>query len=352
MNCLLIHLELQSALGTPLAADTLFGHICWGMYYNRGEKVLQQFLAEMAGKDPPLVISDPFPKGFLPAPVLPALTGDEKNELLQFITDMNWADLRRIPGFAGPDHAAGTPSRIEAHDVLKILSRRRWLPIDLIRETLSEISLARLIDMQLRLTVNVPPEPVAALSPHNRINRLSGGTVEGGLFFSEDTFIPDEARQYELYCLTSKYNEDELGQVLEEALAGGYGRDKSIGRGVIKVLSIEPCQLPGCTEPNAVLLLGPCVPAPSDPHEGYWELSSKSGKLGGHWAVGPGPDGTHNPHKNPVVMLRSGTVLLTDSPEPFYGRMVEGIHPSIPEVVHYGLAPDLPLRIIKPEDMS
>ncbi|HID74931.1 MAG TPA: hypothetical protein EYP56_02930, partial [Planctomycetaceae bacterium] len=66
-----IELELRSGLGTPLAADTLWGHIAWGIRYRRGNQALEDWLAAYDGPEPPLVISDPLPHGFFPRPALP-----------------------------------------------------------------------------------------------------------------------------------------------------------------------------------------------------------------------------------------------------------------------------------------
>ncbi|MGB9626624.1 MAG: hypothetical protein ACPMAQ_17350 [Phycisphaerae bacterium] len=53
MNTYRLTLTLRSPLGTPLSADTLWGHVCWGIVYHEGPAALQQFLAEMAGPSPP-----------------------------------------------------------------------------------------------------------------------------------------------------------------------------------------------------------------------------------------------------------------------------------------------------------
>ena len=103
-------------------------------------------------------------------------------------------------------------------------------------------------------------------------------------------------------------------------------------------------QFPQVDRPNAALLLGPCVPAENDPVDGFWDIYAKEGRLGGHWA-----SGHYNPCKKPVTMLRSGSVLMSETPETFYGRIVEGIHPDLSEVMHYGLAPALPVRLTESE---
>lgn len=342
-----VKLNLRSALGTPLAADTLFGHLCWGMRYRESVKTLEEFLAEMKSDHPPLLLTDPFPAGQLAAPVLPPLMSSERDELLRLIQGKSWSELVRIPEIE-TTRKAGNPSRIEAHDILKILSRKRWYPSDTAPDFLDQMSAVNLVKIQLQVKAHIE-EPVGSLTPHNKINRLSEGTVEGGLFFTEDLFVTESGCEYDLYVATDRLDESGILELLQNALAGGYGRDKSTGRGVIEIGAIEPHQFPECKNPNAAMLLGPCVPGESDPTEGFWEVFTKEGKLGGHWAVGPGPGGIHNPFKKPVTMLRRGSVLLTDSPQPFYGRMVENVHTDFPDVVQYGLSIGLPVHLIQSE---
>jgi len=66
-----VTLELRSSLGTPLAADTLWGHIAWGIRYREGESALLAWLDRYDQPEPPLVISNPLPAGFFPRPQIP-----------------------------------------------------------------------------------------------------------------------------------------------------------------------------------------------------------------------------------------------------------------------------------------
>lgn len=61
-------LRLRSAAGSPWQADTLFGHMCWGLRYEQGEPALADLLARYRAGEPPLLLSDGFPAGWLPRP--------------------------------------------------------------------------------------------------------------------------------------------------------------------------------------------------------------------------------------------------------------------------------------------
>ena len=304
-----IRFRLASPLGTPLAADTLFGHLCWSLVYgDNGENKLREFLDAMSGESPPLLLSDPFPSGMLPIPVLPS----------------------------APQMPTLEP------DTIKNLRKRTLMTTESFLACCGNLSPTGLLQ-----TLAKADEPFAStettLVPHNHVDRLGGGTIEGGIFFHEDEF-PKKENVYDMYVASPIDEANPIKEKLSKATEGGYGRDKSTGRGVIDWLEIEPWTPPTVSHPNAVMLLGPCAPATDDPTDGYWKIKAKAGRLGGHWAI------DKNPFKKTMMMLQAGSVLLTETPKDFYGRMVENAH-SDPElgVRHYGLALALPIHLVSTE---
>lgn len=296
-------LELASPLGTPLAADTLFGHICWAMAYQEGEEKLAEFLDKMDSEMPPLVLSDPFPAGKLPVPVLP----------LQH----NSHDVKR-------------------QDQYKELKKAACIDTEYLTACITNMDLESIMQqLKKQKELKLLKYP----TPHNYVNRLGAGTVEGGVFFTEDIYPEACQTLYELYLFSEVYDAGQLRKIFNDALAGGYGRDKSTGRGVIKLLEIKQAELPCAENPNAVMLLGPCAPAENDPVKGFWSIKAKAGKLGGHWAI------SEYPFKKTIMMLQAGSILITDKCKPFYGRMVHDIHETLPQVVHYGISLALPVRL-------
>src|SRR5579884_985573 len=57
---------------TPWHADTLFGHLCWGLLRLHGSDAVRSFLQRYREGDPPLVLSDGFAPETFPRPTLPA----------------------------------------------------------------------------------------------------------------------------------------------------------------------------------------------------------------------------------------------------------------------------------------
>jgi len=346
-----LKLTVESALGTPLVADTLFGHICWGIRYNQGVPALEEFLASFETGEPPLLISDPFPDGFWPIPLLPKPTPEQERKLLELIMNQPRTQLtQNLPGCPLEQQPKTNEiTRVEAFDVLKWLSKLQWMEAKTLEQLINEISTYRILDYFIKNGCdwpNMPKEPKEAMVAHNKINRLTNTVLaKGGLFFTKDLYVsPKEPLHFHILIATNTYTESDIISLFADALCCGYGRDKSTGKGKIKVGKIIPFEMPKVENPNAVLLLGPCAPKENDPADGYWQVFTRYGKLGGDWATGPGPTGEHNPFKKPVTMLKAGSVLFTDSPSLYYGRLIDNVHPDFTEVRHHGLALAMPMH--------
>ncbi|HDS85032.1 MAG TPA: hypothetical protein ENN97_07560 [Phycisphaerales bacterium] len=349
-----VTLKVQSALGTLLSADTLFGHLCWSIRYRDGEKALGDFLAAY-GADVPLLLSDPCPVGFWQMPILPRPRPQEENHLLKIIQSTDKTVLEKNLSDCKPaQRITGLrPTFVEAFDILKWLYTLRWLPEEALNSTINGLSSAAILNWFLEKGCGQPNIPKETVVPHNTINRLTGATGDQGSFFftREHHIDPGDPPVFHLVAGSDCYTAEQISDLLTGALAAGYGKFKSRGKGHVTVESVKPIILPTAQNPNAVMLLAACAPTANDPTDGFWKLATKHGKLGGHWAVGPHPSGKHNPYKRPLMMLAAGTILKTDAPRPCYGRLVENIHPDFAEVRHYGLSPAIPVCCDFSEDL-
>ena len=61
-------LTLRSASASAWQADMLFGHLCWSLVRRQGEEFLTELLSEYRSGNPPVLLSDGFPSGYLPRP--------------------------------------------------------------------------------------------------------------------------------------------------------------------------------------------------------------------------------------------------------------------------------------------
>jgi len=333
MNTYRITLTLRGSLGTPLSADTLWGHVCWGLRYHEGPDALEDFLARTASSGdtgPPLVLSDPLPAGCLPRPCLPPLAPEDDQQLEDELVRHNLLPARLV----------------ERHGALGAARKCPFLPLESFAGMIDGLTLTAWAKAACRRRPQ-EPEPagrrmITATVAHNTIDRLTNHTLaEGGLFFQEETFIAEPVA-YDLWA-RSPLPAERVLQLIQWGLEGGYGRDASTGKGHLEVGPIEQKDLPAARQPNALMTLGPCAPAAEDPPVGHWSTVTRFGKLGGLWATAAedGPD--PGVFKHPVVFLATGAILKSP-PRPFVGRLVRNVHPTREQVVQYGLALTVPVR--------
>ncbi len=313
-----VELELRSGLGTPLAADTLWGHVAWGIRYGKGTPGLEAWLARYDEGDPPLMLSDPLPQGYFPRPALPP-----------------------VPRPAQPPNVEEADER-KRLDKLAWVSRQAW---EGICHVVSPESVQEAVAQS-----KPPPMPTEMAVTRAGINRLTGGTAqpEGGTLFTAEQRYFDfrDPPRFDVWVLSPEPKET-VEHWFADALIGGYGRDAAAGLGHLVVTAVEELPVSGPESLNACVLLGPAVPRPGDPHRGFFSIGVRAGRLGGDFAIGDLPGGAQGRHKRPVRCLLAGTVLVAQGDVPgFVGRVLPGAHPQIKAICHYGIAPVLPCRLV------
>lgn len=307
-----VEITPRSPWGTPLHADTLFGHLCWGLLYTQGELALQNFLDEFATATPPLILSNGFPKGYLPRPVFPTTTKLQEGQDAKDRKKLKRVSLLKEEWF---------------------LKARDGLSEDKIQEAL--------LDDREQVGEQDPWQE--ELGYHNTIDRHTN-TVrdEGGFFQSLDLHF--RGLQLNVYVKTDYFSETALPELFDVIAKGGFGRDKSTGLGSFH-FTLSSFNFPSLPGTNAFIALSNFVPAPQDPTDGWYDLTTKFGKLGGDFAIGPASaEGRHNPFKKPIIMLRSGSIFQDAEVREWYGRLVADVHTN-PAIRHYGLCYPLEIRL-------
>ncbi|WP_274571306.1 type III-A CRISPR-associated RAMP protein Csm4 [Neisseria leonii] len=291
----------ETAFGTPLAGDTLFGHICWGIAEQYGTGVLADCLHGYTDNRPFLVVSDAFPDGYLPLPTLPSaywLTGAETDR--------------------------------------KKLKKKQWLPENALGTD------SRLWQQQAQSGAEISPHLAGShRRPHNSLNRQTCTTGTGGRFApyeSEQIWYADGST-WAVYCLLDegRLKKASLQRVLENIGQTGYGRDASSGLGKFSVRQFAESGL-FRAQGNAVLTLAACCPQNLGyaARHSYYHTQTRFGRHGNVQAR------SGRPFKQPVLMAQTGAVLSgTVSGRPYVGQGISGISHSQPEAVHQGYAPAL-----------
>lgn len=321
-----VQLRLHSAVLSPWQADTLFGHLCWTKRYREGEDALADFLEPFKAGDPPFLLSNGFPGRLLPRP-------------------MPWPEDAPPPG---------TPTAEQREQMRGAKSQRRIHYVRL--EDFDRIrrgkEIAGGLDVEDTAT-RVRTRPVLK----NQINRLTGTTsgpdeeeeaAGGNLFNLQETFFFTESEEgiaggeISVY-VQIRYSDwtDRVRTLFEQTAKVGFGAKKSTGYGKLTVEAFESFAFEEIEGANGFVTLSNFVPKAGNPTDGYYHLLLKYGKLGEEYAKLE----DKSPFKFPLIMFQAGAVFRSNGKQPPYGRLVGDIHPQDKEIVQYGYAFDVPMRL-------
>jgi CRISPR-associated protein Csm4 len=300
-----LKLRPQSSFLTPWQADTVFGSLCWIMAWREGADELSQFLRRYKNGEPPFILSDGCPDDLLPAPMhLSLMTPKDEG--------------------------------LESYKHAKKLKKVFWLTQAEFRSVCSGN-----LDIQPTDDIN-PIKTFTTL--HSSINRISGTTGDEGTLFELEEHAVQASESLNgsisIYLRIKRDWEEKVYSLFKDLSLMGYGKKRSVGKGSFEIVggleSVEGFNhIQGA---NGFVSLSNFAPAKNDPTEGFYRTLVKYGKLGGEYTF------TGNPFKKPLMMLIAGSSFFVKGDvKLFYGRMVEGISPAMPEVVQYGYAFSVPI---------
>jgi len=325
-----IILKPQSAFGTPLKGDTLFGHFCWQAAYDPAlvQGGLEHQLKTYS--DQPFAI---FSSAF---PVI--RTGNAIDHIFKR-PDMPLSRLF--------DTGADRCTRIRQ---TKELKKKKWMRIS--NGLAPNLSSDHFItDKELFSDITGTDAEKDVLTPftqtHNSINRLTQ-TTGTGMFapYATENFFYAPGIELAVFILIdeSAVNIGQIRTSLNRIGQWGFGRDASTGLGRFAVIN-DPIPVPGpdVQNSNALYTLAPSVPDPSRYSRLYYKPFIRFGKHGDRLATGG------NPFKNPVIMADEGAVLIPSDrscfDQPYVGQAVTDVSKTLPETVVQGYAPCLPIKL-------
>lgn len=295
-----IRLRLVAPLGTPMVSGTLFGHLCWAWLDRHGEKALEEWLDAMArGARAPFLISDAFPAGHLPRPLLPPDIPAQDVPLEQ----ARQAKRRR--------HAM----LVRREDFLRLRTRPSregdWLA-----------------------AVAEPPAHLPVQHAHNTIDRLRATTLEvAGLWFVEDDWGFARVPERDVYVDTD-LDAGEVRALFALVGESGYGRGVTYGRGFFEVVEVsedrELAQPLDGDDVRLVSLSHGCLSP--NMRDARWRRTTHFGRLAARAAGRPGADGAPaRPWKVPLLLMRPGATFAPADGGPF-GALLDRVHRDLPQV--------------------
>lgn len=276
MKLFRLQLRLLSPWVTPWQADTLFGLLCWACARTAGPDVLRREIIEpaLAGQ-PPFVVSDACPEGFLPLPI--ALKSQRRS----------WASSER-----------------------KTVRKARWITRDGFRQFQTG-------EMPAVPTLHRSAGLRESAEFHNLISRESNTTSDGGRLFAVPTLTIAEQRRLTIYVRLTEGYELRFVEWMRALATYGFGADASTGKGEFELaseLELET-ELDEVRQADGIVVLSTFQPSATDPVDGQWESFIKTGKLGPDW-------GLDNVFKRPALMLRPGACFSTPVTRHFVGRAI------------------------------
>lgn len=319
-----IEFTLKSPIVTRFQSDTIFGHICWAMWFLYGETSnrLDDFLHSYdVNEAPPLLVSNGFPKGYLPKPIIRPIKQEELKTAL------------------GTDDVIKNSYKIRNIKKMEFISKNHFSLLQ--EEKITPIKLFQFMFEGYDSILSDLNKEQRNIIQHNTINRIEAKVRTGGLYSREEFFYDfgdENSGIFEIYLKTNFFSKKEIERIFEYIKTQGFGKDKSTGKGYFDFEIKEGVDLPESKNPNAFMTLSSYIPAEADPTEGYYQTFLKFGKLGGIYAKGT-PEVSGNPFKKPLIMFSPGSTFFdaSYSSGKVYGSLLKGIH-HINKIRHYALA--------------
>lgn len=291
-----VTIKPETAFASALLGETMFGQLYWAIRLSESEQFLTRCLEGYLNGRPFLVVSDAFPSGYLPLPVLPSSYW-EKNESAS----------------------------------LKDLKRRQWISINDIDRPVSQWQKNAISMNQIE-----KGKHSEGLMAHNSINRNTSTTGTDGFapYLVSQTWYSESS--FDLYVvIDERLAISKVEQLFNFVGQIGFGRDASTGLGKFRVEAIK--ELPDNPSSTCFMTLASCSPQ-SDKlvHEKcFYRTKTHFGRHGNVLAT------VENPFKKPILLMKNAAVLTLSEPREsdFLGVGIGGVSKLQPEAVHQGYAP-------------
>lgn len=300
MKMLRFILKPASSWATPLRSDTLSGMLLWRVAEENGD--CRAWLEAFQNGNPPFVVSSAMPAGYLPMPALPPACRRDFREF------------------------SGAESLFDNLRAYKKFRKLAWIPLSAWQKLAGRLCALDLFKLFLaesgeeeKSVWRGASEARDGFEAHVSMDRSSGGTLAGGLFYSRLKYFAADF-SFHLYALAR--DGDELLRLLRKTGELGFGRDASTGKGQFTADPDPDFREEdlACPKASHKLLLSVCAAPDMSDLSGYYSVEVKNGKAG---------PGMGSPFKRPFLCLKEGSLIGIPPAGPY---ALQDIHPN-PEVV-------------------
>lgn len=295
-----IDIEPTGGFYTPIKGDTLFGALCWAIVECFGDRRLAELLNGYADGEPFAVVSDAFPAGHLPKPVLP------------------------FPYFK----QVGDKTEPDAKERKKF-KKREWVPAEKIGLPTNEMAKyfteSAFFQKRLKTANRVNPET----------NHADGGAYSA--YMIEEIRYAETLNVYAVID-ENRISAEEIKALFKQIGQVGFGKKASSGGGKFTVSEMTPVAFEN-SGATAFMTLAPCVPAPDEFNaaKSFYKVFVRFGRHGNVAAT------SGKPFKQPVMTMDAGAVLTPkngmDKSTLFVGTGVKGASLIDDRTVFQGYAP-------------
>jgi len=284
-----------SQFATKLKGDTLFGQICWAIFYKFGKEKLANLLEKYRDNRPFLVVSDAFAMGYLPKPKMPSCFLKEKSEDKKMNRKKIWLTLEEL--LNGAYTQAKTDKEIKNGDKEDI-------------------------------------------TIHNALNYKTFHTGDG---FDPHGLSVSKLDKKDIFFLLDEeqLKFDEFKDVLELLSDMGYGKKASVGKGRFEFDKDEIEEIKLNSNSKVFMTLSPFSPKGLNLKNIYYEPFTRFGKFGANRAY-------KNAFKKPILLADVASVIEFDKVKEYQylGHAISGLSdiPEYSDTVHQGYSIVLPLK--------
>ena len=292
MEFLRYKLKPRSPLGSKLQSDTLAGHFLCYVREKDGEDALKKLISQFLEGNPPFILSSAFPSGKLPFPILPP---PARKDFRTFVEE-------NAAVFGSGGYNKTTLSTVLQR--LKKFKKQSYLSLDAWKTGKNGFDFNVLFLEYVKEGEKKRQESKKVETPHNVIDRTTNRVSDsGGLFFTEETFF-DEVFAFDLYVKVRPDFKENFGDLIDYMSKTGFGRDRSVGKGVFEIELDESFNPADLENPEGDYLLNFSVfsTANMGDWDGYYQLVTKYGRVWNGF-------GEASPFKKPFIAFKEGSVF-------------------------------------------